>query len=128
MIQGRVNQAREPIVDIGLVGTARVKTVPAIVDTGFTGDLCVAEQQAGHLDMAFVDVGRYRLANGEAIDEEIFRATILLDERQHEVDLILTDSPDTLIGASLLRDYELSIDYPRRTVRIERATDSQTRS
>lgn len=49
------------------------------------------------------------------------RVNIVFDERQHEVDLILTGSSDTLIGASLLRGYELSIDYPQRTVQIERS-------
>jgi len=41
------------------------------------------------------------------------------DGREQEVELILTASQDTLIGASLLKGYRLMIDYPGRTVRIE---------
>lgn len=43
----------------------------------------------------------------------------MFNGRELEVDLILTVSQDTLIGASVLKEYKLSIDYPGRTVRIE---------
>jgi len=72
--------------------------------------------------MIFKFVERYELANGEVIAKDVFRSSIVFDGREQEADLILTTSRDTLIGAALLKDYQLSIDYPRRAVRIERAT------
>jgi len=70
--------------------------------------------------MAFHHVERYELANGEVVVMDVFRGTILFGGRAHVVDLILTGSQDTLIGASLLKDCKLTIDYPRRIVEVER--------
>ncbi len=38
---------------------------------------------------------------------------------QREVDVIITASDDTLIGASLLREYVLTVHYPEGWLRIE---------
>jgi clan AA aspartic protease len=120
MIEGYVNEALEPVVEIGLKRGDAVTTISAIVDTGFSGSLCLAEQHLNQLEMTFEYAESYELANGEVIVKDVFRGSIVLDGREHEVDLILTASQDTLIGASLLKDYKLSIEYPKRIVRIER--------
>ncbi len=121
MIAGRVNETLEPLVEVGLKRGSTITMVLAMVDTGFSGTLCLAEQYIDLLDLEFKFVERYELANGEVIVKDVFRGRVVFDGREHEVDLILTASQDTLIGASLLKDYTLSIDYPGRTVRIKRA-------
>lgn len=121
MIEGYVNEALEPVVEIGLKGEDAIAMILAVVDTGFSGHLCLAEQYIDQLEMVFKFVERYELANGEVIVKDVFLGNVAFDGREQEVDLILTSSQDTLIGASLLQDYKLSIDYPRRIVRIEHA-------
>lgn len=122
MIEGHVKEGSlEPIVEIGLKGGGMVTMMPAVVDTGFSGCLCLAEQCVDQLDMTFEFAEPYELADGEVIVKDVFRGNIVFDGGELEVDLILTASQDTLIGASLLKDYKLSIDYPGRTVRIEQA-------
>lgn len=121
MIEGRVDEALEPVVGVGLKRGDTITTILATVDTGFSGYLCLAEQYIDQLDIVFKFVERYELANGEIIVKDVFRGSIVFDGREQEVDLIFTSSQDTLIGASLLKDCKLSIDYPGRTVRIERA-------
>lgn len=71
--------------------------------------------------MVFHHVERYELANGEVVAMDVFRGTIVFDGREQEVNLILTASEDTLIGAALLSDHLLTINYPERTVRVEQA-------
>ncbi|MCI2424443.1 hypothetical protein LM599_00155 [Candidatus Acetothermia bacterium] len=105
--------------EIGIKRGDAVTMIPAIVDTGFSGSLCLAEQHVDQLAMTFQFVERYELANGEVIAKDVFRGSIMFDGREQEVELILTASQDTLIGASLLKGYKIMIDYPGRTVRIE---------
>ena len=64
-------------------------------------------------------VERYELANGEVIAKDVFLGSVVFDGCEQEVDCIVTASQDTLIGASLLKNYALRIDYPKCTVQIE---------
>lgn len=118
MIEGDVNEFLEPLVEIGLKRGDTVTSIPAVVDTGFSGYLCLAEQHIDQIEMTFKFVERYELANGEVIIKDVFLGSILCDGREQEVDFIVTASQDTLIGALLLKDYKLSIDYPKGTVQI----------
>ena len=121
MITGYVNEALEPMIEIGLKAGERLTKIVAVVDTGFSGELCLSAQLIDRLAMEFAFVERYELANGEVLVEDVFRGTIEFDGQEREVDLILTASTDSLVGASLLQAYILHIDYPRRIVEIERA-------
>jgi len=125
MIEGYVNEVLEPVVEIGLKRGDVVTRISAVVDTGFSGCLCLAEQWIDQLEMTFEFAEPYELANGEVIAKDVFQGNIVFDEREQEVDLILTASPDTLVGASLLKNYRLSIDYPKCIVRIERTSGGE---
>lgn len=120
MIEGCVKEeSLEPVVKIGLRQGDTLTTIQAVVDTGFSGYLCLAERCVDQVDMTFEFAEPYELANGEVIVKDVFRGSIVFNGRELEVDLILTASQDTLIGASLLKDHKLSIDYPGGSVRIE---------
>jgi len=121
MIQGYVNEALEPVIEIGLKRGEATEFIPTIVDTGFSGHLCLSQRHEEKIEMVFHHVERYELANGEVVAMDVFRGTIVFDGREQEVNLILTASEDTLIGAALLSDHLLTINYPERTVRVEQA-------
>lgn len=118
MVEGYVNDLLEPVVEIGLVQGGVITAISAIVDTGFSGYLCLSERHIDHVDMTFEFAEAYELANGEIIVRDVFQGTVWFDGVEREIQLILTASQDTLIGASLLQDYNLNVDYPGQTVRI----------
>ena len=119
MIEGRVNEFIEPVLEIGLKRGSTVTMIPALVDTGFSGYLCLSEWYIDQLEMSFKFVERYELASGEVIVKDVFVGSVVFDGREQEVDCIVSASQDTLIGASLLKDYEVRVNYPKRTVQIE---------
>ncbi len=121
MIQGYVTETLDPVIEIGLQRGEATESIPTIVDTGFSGHLCLSNQHEDKIEMVFHHVERYELANGEVVVMDVFRGTIMFDEREQEVNLILTASEDTLIGAALLRDHLLTVNYPKRTVQVEQA-------
>jgi len=123
MIVGAVNEALEPVIEIGLKQSEAITMIPAMLDTGFSGYLCLAEDHVEKVDIVYAFAEPYELADGEVIVKDVFRGSIVFDGREHQVDVILTASQDTLIGASLLQDYRLEIDYPRRTVHIEQVAE-----
>lgn len=53
MIEGYVNDGLQPIIQIRLRRGDALTTTEAIVDTGFSGDLCLARKHADQMDMAF---------------------------------------------------------------------------
>jgi len=110
MLTGRVTETLEPVIEIDLKGGTTLTAIPAVIDTGFSGTLCLAERYVDQIDIEFKFVERYELANGEVIVKDVFRGKIVFDEREQEVDLIVTASQDTLIGASLLQNHKLVID------------------
>jgi len=124
MIKGEVTEALDPVIEIGLKDGETVSMIEAIVDTGFSGYLCLSEQWVDKLDMSFGFVESYEMANGEIITRDVFRGVIRFNGQERGVDVILTTSDDTLIGASLFKEYLVAIDYPRRHVRMERESAS----
>ncbi len=76
MIVGYVNEALEPVIERGLKGAAGLTKIAAVVDTGFSGELCRAAHHSDRVEMAFAFVERYELANGEVLVEDVFRGTI----------------------------------------------------
>lgn len=120
MIRGYVNEALEPVIELGIRHGTRTTLVEAVVDTGFSGSLCLSEQHLDDLEMIYAYAESYELADGQVVSKDVFQGVIVFEGSAHTVELILTASADTLVGASLLKAYRLTIDYPERSVRLER--------
>jgi clan AA aspartic protease len=112
MIRGRVSPGLEPVIELGLVQGDTVTTIPAVIDTGFSGMLCLAERYLARMTLLFKFAEQYELANGDLVRQQVFEGRIVWDGREQEVEVIMTASQDTLIGAALLQPYTLTIDYP----------------
>lgn len=50
MIEGAVNEALEPVIEIGLK-RSEITLIPAMPDTGFSVYLCLAEHHVEQLDI-----------------------------------------------------------------------------
>lgn len=123
MIQGHVSPGVEPVIEIGLVQGDTVTVIPAVIDTGFSGIVCLAERYLAHVELTFQFQERqfqerYELANGEIVRQPVFAGRIVWDGRKQAVEVITTASQDTLIGAALLQPYTLTIVYPNQQVRL----------
>lgn len=118
MIRGRVSPGLEPVLELGLVQGDTVTGIPAVIDTGFSGMLCLAERYLAQRTLLFKFAEQYELANGDLMRQQVFAGRIVWDGREQEVEVITTASQDTLIGATLLQPYTLTIDYPNQAVRL----------
>lgn len=118
MIEGHVTDNVDPVVEIGLVDGESFLKIPVVVDRGFSGALCLSARYLGDLRFHYVYWRTTELADGTMIREDVFRGEIVFDGEMQSIDFTLTDSFDSLLGAELLKDRTLYIDYPAQTVRI----------
>ena len=103
MIEGFVNEDLEPVIEIGLIFEDRVERTVAIIDTGFNGYLCLAENLMDKIDLSYIGTDFFELGNGEIVEDDVFLGKIIFDERECDVLVILSTSSDVLIGTSMLK-------------------------
>ena len=76
MIERRINENLEAVVEIGLKRGEIITWIQAIVDTGFSGTLCLAEQYVDQIDLDFKFVERYEQRLFERQHLELIHQTI----------------------------------------------------
>jgi hypothetical protein len=60
------------------------------------------------------------LAANQRIEEDVFLVDFPFDGRTLRVQATFVDADEILIGTRMLRDYRLRIDFPARTVAIDK--------
>lgn len=116
MIGGIVTGEGVPVIDAEVGG----QNWQAIIDTGFNGELELPERLKSHVNPRFVGRVTSLLAASQQIDEDVFLVDFSFDGRTIRAQATFTDCDEILIGTGILRDYRLRIDFPARTVLIER--------
>ena len=119
MMSGYVNTNREAIIQIAITGdNKRLKSVRAIIDTGFTGDLTLSRNVIDELGFTLRGVQRVILGDGSLQYFEMFVGSIIWDGQMRQVEINAAET-DSLVGMGLLEDYKLEIEArPGGDVRI----------
>ncbi len=116
MIAGIVTDDGVPAIGVQ-VGNQRWQ---AIIDTGFNGELELPERLRSHVNAQFVGRATSLLAANQRIEEDVFLVDFPFDGRTVRVQATFVDGDEILIGTGMLRDYRLQIDFPARTVAIDK--------
>ena len=93
---------------------------PAIIDTGFNGDLELPEELYDELDARPIGRVTSAVAGGHVIEEDIYVVAIAFDGHLLETTATFSSIDHILIGTTFLSDYSLQISFPRRIVELER--------
>lgn len=119
MMSGYVNDSREAILQIALVGDSkRLKSVRAIIDTGFTGDLTVPRSVIDELGFTIRGFQEVILADGSRQYFEMCVGSIIWNGQVRQVEINAAET-DSLVGMGLLENYKLEIEgKPGGEVRI----------
>ncbi|MBW3540161.1 MAG: hypothetical protein KY476_07820 [Planctomycetes bacterium] len=116
MIEGEVTDDYVPEILVHLDGRDWI----GIVDTGFNGDLELPLELKQPLAIASIGDGTTELAGGQTIVEERFLVSIQFDGEEMIATATFVECDEILVGSHLLRKHRLEIDFPARTVRLER--------
>ena len=117
MINGIVTDDGVPITDVEVGGQRWL----AIVDTGFNGDLELPKLLRLRVNAQYVGRVKSVLAANKQVKERIYLVDFPFDGQNIQALASFVNSHEILIGTGLLREYQLRIDFPARTVAIERA-------
>ena len=109
MIQGVVNAAYEPIVNLTVHGpSGQSKDIEAVVDTGFNGFLTLPPNLVTELGLVYRDRGRAILADGSETFLDIYDVAVIWDSRLRNTRASAADTTP-LIGMRMLDNHDLSI-------------------
>lgn len=114
MLKGRLREDGQAVVEVEVVcrdGSRR--TVPAIVDTGFNGQVSLSRRLVNMLDLilAYQGTVEIELANGTVIEEDVYGGRVYFDGQELDAEITITDAEDTFIGTGLLTGKVLLINF-----------------
>jgi clan AA aspartic protease len=110
-LEGKINELGEAIIQLAVKGLRTQAKVDAVIDTGFSGDLCLPIQVAIQIGLELCGVEFYELADGSIQRTNVFRAKVEWFEEEKEVEVILTESRSALIGTGMLIGKKLEMDF-----------------
>ena len=116
MIEGTVSEQGVPSIELEIAGRRWV----AVIDTGFNGDLELPAALRNDLAGQFVGRVTSLLAADQAIEEDLYLVDFPFDGEVLRTEATFATVNEVLVGTRLLRHHRLEIDFPNRTVAIER--------
>jgi clan AA aspartic protease len=108
------------IVELEVIGSKKKAKVEALIDTGFTGYVCIPVKVARDLGLELCGEEEYELANGQWITQFLFKGQVRFLGKTLDVQLSLTNSEMAQVGVLLLADCRLTIDFPSERVKVSR--------
>ncbi len=112
------DEHNKPKVDVTVVGLDAQTEIAASIDTGFDGALMMSLPKALSIGLKLADVLPVELADGSIKNEYVFAGSAILGDKKIPVDILLTNSGESLLGMALLEEHRLTIDFYLRTVTI----------
>jgi predicted aspartyl protease len=116
MIVGTISADGIPIIILSIAG----REWPAIIDTGFNGDLELPEDLRTTLNPRHVGRVTSALAGGQRIEEDVYIVAFPFDGQILQAEATFVADSHILIGTHLLRHYQLHLDFVAQTVQLTR--------
>lgn len=116
MIRGTVSADGVPTITLSIAG----QDWPAIIDTGFNGDLELPESLRTALPARYVGRVTSALAGGHIIEEDVYVVEVPFEGAMIHAEATFAPGSQILLGTHLLRAYCLQIDFVLKTVQLER--------
>jgi clan AA aspartic protease len=109
MMQGYVNPAYEAVIPVVIRYNGKLKSVNAVIDTGFTGFLSLPPDIIAALELPWSYSDFATLGDGSETLFDIHKATVIWDGQLQDVEINSADT-DPLLGMTMLRGYRLQVD------------------
>ena len=105
-LKGHITQDLEPVLnDLFILGKkGRRVLLPAILDTGFNGELALPLKFKSACKLTPFGVKAFELANGHVVQQDVFLATLIIGKREFPVEATMTRSSAALVGMELIRN------------------------
>ncbi len=114
--KGRVNEVLEACVTIQFANGGAIECV---IDTGFSGALMLPQKLVAQLDARQVGTEWFTLVGGREIEAGIFVVEAYWFGELRNIQAVISETDDALIGTELLEAKVLVIDYISSEVEIK---------
>jgi predicted aspartyl protease len=105
---GNVNSFREALIEIRLLNAEGIECV---VDTGFDGGVMLPRTFAERLQIPVIGRLAFEMVGGTRLFAQVGLAEIEWLDRVRQIELIISEGNDALIGTELLAGTILTVDY-----------------
>ena len=119
MITGIITDLR-PHIDLLIKGATAQARAEFTIDTGYNGTLTLPLSDCHALGLSRRGKKRSLLADGSEVRLDIYRLTVIWDDKDREVE-ILAVGQERLLGATMLEGYKLCLDYGANTLTLEKS-------
>ncbi|MFM6062150.1 MAG: clan AA aspartic protease [Microcystis panniformis] len=109
MMQGYVNKNYEATILVVVRNNAKLKSINAVIDTGFTGFLSLPNDIITELGLPWSYRDRGTLGDGSEVLFDIYDAVAIWDGKSQEIEVNSAET-EPLIGMSMLCGYRLQVD------------------
>jgi clan AA aspartic protease len=101
MMQGYVNKNYEATILVVIRNGTNLKSINAVIDTGFTGFLSLPSDTIAELDLSWSYRDRGTLGDGSEVLFDIYGAAAIWDGKSQEIEVNSAET-EPLVGMSLL--------------------------
>lgn len=116
MVTGEVTPTGEVTIQIPVHGAVW----PAVVDTGFNGDLELPLSLFEAFEPEYLTEELFELAAGQSVVQYVYVVRFPFDDLVVPATATFVDGDTILIGTGMLRHHLLTVDFVARTVLLER--------
>ena len=109
MMQGYVNQNYEAMLSLIVRNGDKLKSITAVIDTGFTGFLSLPIATIRELELSWSYRDRATLGDGSEVLFDIYDGMVIWGGQYREIEINAAET-EPVIGMSLLRGYRLQVD------------------
>jgi clan AA aspartic protease len=104
-----VNQNYEAMLSLVVRNGDKLKSITAVIDTGFTGFLSLPIATIRELELSWSYRDRATLGDGSEVLFDIYDGMVIWGGQYREIEINAAET-EPLIGMSLLRGYRLQVD------------------
>jgi clan AA aspartic protease len=109
MMQGYVNTSYEAVISLVIKHDSKLKSINAVIDTGFTGFLSLPQSIIDELELPWSYSDFATLGDGSETLFDIHDANVIWDGQFREIEINSADT-ESLLGMNMLRGYRLEVD------------------
>ncbi|MCC5900006.1 MAG: clan AA aspartic protease [Phormidium sp. BM_Day4_Bin.17] len=109
MVRGYVNQNYEAMLPVVVRNNDKLKSITAVIDTGFTGFLSLPISLITELELSWSYRDRATLGDGSEVLFDIYDAMVIWGGQYREIEINAAET-EPLLGMNMLRGYRLQVD------------------
>jgi clan AA aspartic protease len=110
MILGIVNANREAVIQIAVVSDSKnIKSVKAVIDTGYTGDLMLSRAIVDELGLTLRGLQEAVLGDGSIQMFRMYAGSVIWDGQVRRIEINASET-ESLVGMGLLEGYKFEME------------------